>query len=150
MSPPTGEDLGELTSSRRLAAEPGRVWRAFTTPDEVAAFWGGRHANVPADSVAIDLRVGGRFTLTTVAPDGSSHPLAFVYTELDEPERIGLHEPLTGILTTIDLLPDGDQTLVTIHQRRVPAALRDGQAVEGLAGILDALGALVATVGGPR
>ncbi len=145
MSQTTDRDLGELASSRRLPASAERVWQAFTTPAEVAAFWGGRHATVPADSVTIDLRVGGRFALTTVGPDGSAHPLAFVYTELEEPHRIGFCEPLTGILTTVDIAPDGDHTLVTIHQRQVPVALRGRQAAEGLAGIFDALAAVVST-----
>jgi len=145
MSQTTDHDLGELTSSRRLAASPERVWQAFTTPDEVAAFWGGRHATVPNDSVTIDLRVGGRFELITVGPDGTNHPLAFVYTVLDDPHRIGLEEPHTGILTTIDLAPDGAHTLVTIHQRQVPAPLRGRQAAEGLAGIFDALAVVVST-----
>jgi len=149
MSQSTDNDLGELTSSRRLPASARRVWQAFTTPSEVAAFWGGRHATVPADSVTIDLRVGGRFDLTTVGPDGSTNPLAFVYTELDEPHRIGLSEPLTGILTTIDIAEDGNHSLVTIHQRQVPVALRTGQAEAGLTGIFDALEALISTPGGP-
>lgn len=143
MSPETGATLGELTSSRRMPVPPERLWRAFTTPDEVAAFWGGRHGTVPADSVTMDLRPGGEFALTTVGPDGSTHPLAFVYVELDEPRRIGLTEPATGIVTTIDIAPDGDQTLVTVHQRQVPAELRGPQAQRGLAGILDQLDALV-------
>ena len=118
MTPDVDEGLGELTSSRRLPVPPDRVWRAFTTPDDVAAFWGGRHATVPADSVTMDLRPGGRFSLSTVGPDGSTHPLEFVYAELDEPRRIGLTEPATGIVTTIDIAPDGDHTLVTVHQRQ--------------------------------
>lgn len=127
---------GALTASRRMPAPPDRLWRAFTTAEGVAAFWGGHHATVPVDSVAVDVRPGGRFELTTVAPDGREHPLRFVYDEVDEPRRLVFTEPEVGIVTTVDLVPDGDATVVTIHQRRVPDELRGPEAERGLAGIL--------------
>ncbi|CRY82756.1 SRPBCC family protein [Nocardia farcinica] len=59
-------DGAELIATRHLDADIALVWEAFTTPAHLAAFWGGRHAAVPADSVSVDLRVGGRFELRTV------------------------------------------------------------------------------------
>jgi uncharacterized protein YndB with AHSA1/START domain len=130
---------GVLTASRRLSAPAERLWRAFTTPDGVAAFWGGHHATVPVDSVVLDVRPGGRFELLTVAPDGREHRLAFVYDEVDEPRRLVFTEPALGIVTTIDLTADAGGTVVTIHQRQVPDELRGPDAERGLAGILDRL-----------
>lgn len=133
-----------LIATRLLKAAPDVVWRALTTPQHLAAFWGGRHATVPVDSVSVDLRVGGSFTVTTVGPTGNSHRLHFTYTEIDQPWRIGFTEPETGIITSIDLEPQGDRTLLTIHQRRVPPALVGEQARRGLSGILQQLDQLVA------
>jgi uncharacterized protein YndB with AHSA1/START domain len=119
-----------------MASPAERLWQAFTTPAGVAAFFGGHHATVPVDTVVLDVRPGGRFELVTVAPDGREHPLAFVYDEVDEPRRLVFTEPALGIVTTVDLLDDGEGTVVTIHQRQVPDELRGPEAERGLAGIL--------------
>jgi uncharacterized protein YndB with AHSA1/START domain len=58
-------DGDQLIATRYLDAVPALVWEAFTTAEHLAAFWGGHHATVPADSVAVDLRVGGAFELET-------------------------------------------------------------------------------------
>jgi uncharacterized protein YndB with AHSA1/START domain len=130
---------GVLTAARHVAAPVDRLWQAFTTVEGVAAFWGGHHATVPLDSVHLDLRPGGRFELMTVAPDGRQHPLSFVYDEVDEPHRLVFTEPAVGIVTSVELVSDGDGTAVTIHQRHVPDELRGPDAERGLAGILDRL-----------
>jgi len=136
-------DGDQLIATRRLDADPALVWEAFTTPEHLAAFWGGHHATVPADSVAVDLRVGGTFALETRGADGSRHPLRFRYEVIDAPRRLVLTEPNTGITTDIRLQPSGSGTAVTVHQRRLPPDLRTEQARTGLAGILERLDRLV-------
>lgn len=139
MTAGSGLDDDRLIATRRLDAGPERVWAAFTTPEHLAAFWGGHHATVPAGSVAIDLRVGGSFELVTEGADGRRHPLRFRYEVVEPPERLVLHEPSTGITTDIRLRPTGSGTTVVVHQRRLPPELRTEQARRGLAGILDRL-----------
>ena len=85
------------------------MWEVFTTPEHLAAFWGGDHATVPPDSVTVDLRVGGTFELETRGADGSSHPLCFRYEIIDAPTRLVLAEPRTGITTEIRLQPSGQR-----------------------------------------
>ena len=60
MSAPTNEDdrRGELTVSRVVDAPRDLVWRAFTEPEHLAAFWGGPGITVPVESVAMDVRLG--------------------------------------------------------------------------------------------
>ena len=58
----------ELIAKRHLPAEPERVWAAFTSPESIAAFWGGSHATVPPESVTVDLRPGGEFASDTPRP----------------------------------------------------------------------------------
>ena len=129
----------QLIATRYLAADPALVWEMFTTPEHLAAFWGGDHASVPSESVAVDLRVGGTFELETRGADGSSHPLRFRYEVVDAPTRLVLAEPRTGITTDVRLRPTGAGTTVVVHQRRLPPELQTEQARSGLAAILDRL-----------
>ncbi|QLQ34950.1 SRPBCC family protein [Micromonospora robiginosa] len=129
----------ELVARRHLPATPARVWAAFTTPAGVAAFWGGSHATVPPGSVTVDLRAGGEFALDTRAPDGATRRLRFVYVHVDPPRELVFDEPVTGVRTTVTLRPTADGTDLTVHQRRLPPALRTARAAGGLASILDAL-----------
>ncbi|GAA1857803.1 SRPBCC family protein [Asanoa iriomotensis] len=130
----------ELIAERRLAAEPDRVWAAFTSPASIAAFWGGSHATVPPHSVGVDLRPGGEFSLDTRAPDGATRTLRFVYVTVDAPHELVFDEPVTGLRTTVTIRAAGSgATDLTVHQRRLPPELRTAQAANGLASILDAL-----------
>jgi len=131
----------ELIAERQLSAEPERVWAAFTSPASIAAFWGGSHAEVPAESVTVDLRPGGEFALDTRAPDGTTRRLRFVYVSIAAPRELVFDEPVTGLRTTIVIRPTGDGTHLMVHQRRLPPELQTAQAADGLASILDALAA---------
>jgi uncharacterized protein YndB with AHSA1/START domain len=136
-------DGDQLIATRHLDAEPELVWEAFTTPEHLAAFWGGHHATVPPESVAVDLQVGGTFELETQGADGTRRPLRFRYEIVDAPRRLVLSEPRTGITTEIRLQPSGSGTTVVVHQRRLPPELQTEQARTGLAGILERLDAVV-------
>ncbi|MCT2587362.1 SRPBCC family protein [Actinophytocola gossypii] len=131
----------ELIARRRLAASPDRVWAAFTTPASIAAFWGGSHAIVRPGSVTVDLRPGGGFALDTVAADGATHRLAFVYVSIAAPRELVFDEPATGLRTTVSVHPAGEGADLTVHQRLLPPGLRTSQAAAGLASVLDALAA---------
>lgn len=138
-------DGDQLIATRHLDAEPALVWEAFTTPEHLAAFWGGHHATVPLDSVVVDLRVGGTFEVETQGAGGTRRLLRFRYEIVDAPRRLVLTEPRTGITTEIRLQPSGSGsgTTVVVHQRRLPPELRSEQARTGLAGILERLDAVV-------
>ncbi|MBX7270119.1 SRPBCC domain-containing protein [Micromonospora sp. Llam7] len=131
----------ELIAKRYLPADPERVWAAFTSPASIAVFWGGSHAAVPPESVTVDLRPGGEFTVDTRAPDGATRRLRFVYVSIAAPHELVFDEPVTGLRTTVTVHPAGDGTDLTVHQRRLPPELQTAQAIDGLASILDALAA---------
>jgi uncharacterized protein YndB with AHSA1/START domain/ketosteroid isomerase-like protein len=134
----------ELIATRYVDAGPTLVWTAFTTPEHLAAFWGGDHATIRSDSVAVDLRVGGAFQLETVGADGCSYPLRFRYEVIDPPRLLVFTAPDSGILTEVRLEPTGTGTTVVIHQRRLPPDLQTEQARGGLTGILERLAVVVA------
>lgn len=134
----------ELIATRYVDADPALVWTAFTTPEHLAAFWGGDHATIRPDSVTVDLRVGGAFQLETVGADGCSYPLRFRYEVVDPPRLLVFTSPDSGIVTEVRLEPTGAGTTVVVHQRRLPPDLQSEQARAGLTGILERLAVVVA------
>jgi uncharacterized protein YndB with AHSA1/START domain len=119
------------------------VWQAFTEPEQLAAFWGGPGITVPVESVTMDVRPGGSFELTMVAPDGTEYPNRGEYVEVDKPSRIVFTEPDVGITATITFAEVGDKTEVTIRQVGVPERFLGPEAEAGFAATFDKLEALL-------
>ena len=69
------------------------VWRAWTEPEELVQWWGPSGWSTPLDSVTMDVRAGGEFRLTSVSDEGVEMPVAGVYREVVEQERLVLDEP---------------------------------------------------------
>ena len=69
------------------------VWRAWTEPEELVQWWGPSGWTTPLDSVTMDVRAGGEFRLTSVSDEGVEMPVAGVYREVVEQERLVLDEP---------------------------------------------------------
>jgi uncharacterized protein YndB with AHSA1/START domain len=105
----TTQDDAEVRITRVFDASRERVFRAWTDPDDVAAWFSPAPLTTPPESVRIDLRVGGRYELTMVMPDGAASPLGFEIVELDPPELLVLRS---------DPMPDAgmpEPTLVRIE-----------------------------------
>ncbi len=81
----TTEDDAEVRITRVFDASRERVFRAWTDPDDVAMWFSPAPLTTPRESVRIDLRIGGRYELTMVMPDGAASPLGFEIVELDPP-----------------------------------------------------------------
>jgi uncharacterized protein YndB with AHSA1/START domain len=145
MSAPDYNDdrRGELAVSRVVDAPRELVWQAFTEPEHLAVFWGGPGITVPVESVTMDVRPGGSFELTMVAPNGTEYPNRGEYVEVDEPSRIVFKEPDTGITATITFAEVGDKTEVTIRQVGVPERFLGPEAEAGFAATFDKLEALL-------
>jgi uncharacterized protein YndB with AHSA1/START domain len=84
----------EILITREFAAPPHLVYRAWTTPELVRRWWGGRRGEVT--SVEIDLRVGGAWRYVMVAGDGSEVAFHGEYREIVPDERIVCTEVLEG------------------------------------------------------
>ena len=107
-TPRTGSDA-EVRVTRVFDASRERVFKAWTDPDDVAEWFSPAPLTTPRDSVRIDLRVGGRYELTMVMPDGVASPLGFEIVELDPPGLLVLRS---------DPMPDAgmpEPTLVRIE-----------------------------------
>jgi uncharacterized protein YndB with AHSA1/START domain len=140
----------EVVITRVFEAARERVFRAWTDPDEVAAWYGPEHFDTPRERIQIDLRVGGRYELTMIQRDsGAEFAIGYDIIELVEPEllvlrsdpmpEIGMHEPT---ITRVELHDEGARTRMTLTDGPYPGG--GGHAEAGWNFAFDKLWALVA------
>jgi uncharacterized protein YndB with AHSA1/START domain len=112
----------EVLITRIFEAPRELVFRAWTDPDEVAAWYGPEHFDTPRERIRIDLRVGGRYELTMVQRgSGAEFAIGYDIVELVEPElivlrsdpmpQVGMHEPT---ITRVELEDLGGRTRMTL------------------------------------
>ncbi len=135
---------------RHFDASPETVYAAWTTPAHIARWWGPNRGD--RSRAEIDLRVGGRFRVVTDAADGAKHEVSGVYREVVPNRKLVFTcawrtTPERESLVTIDIVPHGDGTLLTLtHERFFDDAARDRHA-SGWTTAIDKLGELVARGG---
>jgi uncharacterized protein YndB with AHSA1/START domain len=89
-APAPGRRLG-LTISRVLDAPRERVWREWTEPERFADWFGGPDAEVPLDTVAMNVRPGGAWRATMrFGADRREIRWSGEYREVEPPERLVL------------------------------------------------------------
>jgi uncharacterized protein YndB with AHSA1/START domain len=139
----------EVLLTRIFEAPRELVFKAWTDPDEVAAWYGPEHFDTPRERVRIDLRVGGRYELTMVQRDGGAEfAIGYDIVELVEPELIvlrsdpmpqaGMHEPT---ITRVELEDLGGRTRMTLTDGPYRES---GHAEAGWSAAFDKLATLVA------
>ncbi len=139
----------EVLITRIFDAPREQVFKAWTDPDEVAAWYGPAHMEVPRDSVRIDARVGGRWEVTMVPRSGGEgFAIAYEIVELVEPELLVMRsDPMPGhrdgTVVRVQLHDHGPKTRMTLSDGPFPAAGR-GHAEAGYQGALDKLAAHLA------
>jgi uncharacterized protein YndB with AHSA1/START domain len=112
----------QVLITRIFEAPRDEVFRAWTDPDELAAWYGPEHLDTPRERIHIDLRVGGRYELTMVRPGGHGEfAIGYEILELVEPELIvlrsdampdvGMHD---GTLLRVEFHDHGDRTRMTL------------------------------------
>ena len=99
---------GELTlRMKRVVRVPApAVFRACTEPQELAKWWGPRGFTTP--SIAVDLRVGGRYRIAMQPPGGNLFHLTGEFREVDPWSRLAY----TFVWEPPD--PDDRETVVTL------------------------------------
>jgi len=153
MNDPTrvAADGTEILITRIFEAPRERVFRAWTDPDQVAAWYGPEHFDTPRERIRIDLRVGGRYELTMVQRDGGAEfAIGYEILELVEPElivlrsdpmpEVGMHEPT---VLRVEFYDHGAKTRMTLTDSPYPPAGR-GHAEAGYNAAFDKLATLVA------
>jgi uncharacterized protein YndB with AHSA1/START domain len=139
----------QVLITRIFDAPRDRVFRAWTDPDQVAAWYGPEQMDTPRDRVKIDLRVGGRWELTMVPRDGGAGEFAIGYDilELVEPELIVMRsDPMPGMhertVVRVEFHDHGDKTRMTLSDGPLASA---GHAEAGYNAALDKLAAYLAS-----
>lgn len=89
----------QILITREFDAPKHLVYRAWTTPELVKRWWGGKRGEVTL--VEIDLRVGGRWRYVMVADGGFEVGFHGEYREIMPNERIVSTEVFEG-------MPDGE------------------------------------------
>ena len=118
------EDLSdaELFISRTFDAPRAVVFRFFSEPALLSRWFGPHAFRIPAESVVLEPRVGGRYEL--VMTEGSdSFPFAGTITEYDPPQLLAMTiraETGLGSLADISLRiqfhDHGERTRITLRQ----------------------------------
>ena len=133
-----------VSLERVFDAPRSDVFRAWTDPDELAAWYGPAHMDTPRERIRIDLRVGGRFELTMVRRDGSGEfSIGYEILELSAPGLLVLRsDPMPGMseasMVRVEFHEDGGRTRMVLTDGPFPA---DGasRAEAGWSAALDAL-----------
>jgi uncharacterized protein YndB with AHSA1/START domain len=148
-STPAAATDQEVLITRIFDAPRERVFKAWTDPAAVAAWYGPEQFDTPREKIRIDLRAGGRYELTMVQRgSGAEFAIGYEILELVEPELIvlrsdpvpemGMHQPT---ITRVEFHDHGAKTRMTLTDGPYPET-RHAEA--GWSAAFDKLAALVA------
>jgi len=108
----------QILITREFDAPKHLVWKAYTTPDLIARWWGGSHGKVT--SAEVDLRVGGSWRYVLAANEGFEVAFHGEFREISAPDRLvnteiyeGAPEGV-GVVTTTLAEADGRTTLTQL------------------------------------
>ena len=99
-------DQPTITMEREFAASPAVLFRAFTDPDAMKAWYGPNGFTMTV--IAMDFRVGGQFRFTMHGPDGTDYPNRMMYREIVPARRL-------VYLSDIDNDPKAFDVIVTFE-----------------------------------
>lgn len=72
---------------RRYPVPPEEVWRAWTDPRALSAWFGPGEAN-SVTLAELDVRAGGRYRIRFHTPDGEEHEVSGNYEAVEPPRRL--------------------------------------------------------------
>jgi uncharacterized protein YndB with AHSA1/START domain len=132
-----------FTLTRVLAAPRERVWREWTEPEAFADWFGGSEADVPLDTLAMDVRPGGAWR-ATMLHGGREIRWRGEYVEVQPPERLVLtfsdrpedDDARELVIVTLRDLGDGRTEMVVEQHGHMPPAAYDA-ARNGWGGFFD-------------
>ena len=137
------DETRTLRLERHFAASPEAVFKAWTDPAALAAWFGPQ--GVETRNVEIDLRPGGRYSLEMCESDGV-YPLSGVYREVTPPRRLVMtwvwgHGELDGLemLVTIELASARGGTDLTLIHENLPSDTAREKHEGGWTGCLESL-----------
>lgn len=138
-----------FTVTRTIATTPERLFQAWTTPEEFAAWFGSEDVDVPLDSVHLVARVGEVWRADMHIPDGPIIHWVGTFTEVDPPHRLALtmtdapeSDPGLPLEVTFTAVPGGtEMRLVQSGSGFTPE--QEEMTIAGYHSFFDAMEALV-------
>ena len=132
------DHLRQLQIVRTFDAPRALVWKMWTDPAHVAAWWGPEHFTTPV--VRMDVTPGGAIHMVMRAPNGADMPFDGRFIDVEEPERLVMrtwvqHPDGTTwfeVENTITFEETGERTVQTLDARVLTA---DESALGPLAGM---------------
>lgn len=113
----------DLALTRVFNAPRALVWKAWTDPKHLAQWWGPHNFTNPF--CEIDVRAGGVIRIDMRGGNGVTYPMAGVYLEVVEPERIvftsgaldATGKMMFEFLNTVTFAEKGGKTTMTLESR---------------------------------
>lgn len=140
-----------LQLRRTYQVPPEQVFEAWTKPEALKQ-WFGPTDDFKTPDAEVDLRVGGKFRIQMIAPNGEAHVVAGTYKEIVHSQKLvftwaweagGCADSESGsgheTLVTVEFRNrDGETELVLTHEQFPDAETRDKHN-EGWSGCLERL-----------
>ncbi len=101
-----------FTLTRLLDAPRELVFQAWTDPDHLQWFTG--TVQTPRDSIKVDLRVGGLWSLLMIEREGKAYPTGGIYRAIDPPARLAFTWGTIDGWPQVDPANPDDGLLVTV------------------------------------
>jgi uncharacterized protein YndB with AHSA1/START domain len=127
----------EIVFTCRFQRSARLLFEAWTKPEHLRQWWGCEGSTIT--HCAVDLHVGGFWSLVMRMPDGSDHPFHGVYREILPPHRLVYTEcyemPQYGSpewLTTVTFDELQAETIVTHTVQHKSREFRDGHLQAGM------------------
>ena len=127
----TVQQRPSLSIRRQYAAPPEKVWQALITPAALQQ-WMGPSDEFRVPIAEVDARVGGRYRIVMVSPDGEEHDVRGVYREVSAPTKLVYtwawkSTPEKESLVTMELRAnEGGTELIVTHSNFADGAAREG------------------------
>jgi uncharacterized protein YndB with AHSA1/START domain len=115
----TAATSNSVRVTQTIRASQERLFRAWTTPEELAMWWRMDEPGWAFAEATIDLRVGGAYRLGMTAPDGTVHVAIGVYRVVDRPSRLAFTWDWEDANYRMG------ETLVTVELRAASAGMTD-------------------------
>ena len=116
------QERPSLALVRKLDAAPAKVWRALTEPEMLKRWMAPDDAfKVPVAETQV--RVGGRYHIVMISPDGEEHDVSGVYREIVPNKKLVYTwawktTPERESVVTIELRAAGSGTELTLTHRQ--------------------------------
>jgi len=137
-----------VTIQRRYNAPPAKVYAAWTQAEMIVGWFGPSDAKKDSLRASMDVRTGGRFTISFTHGSGEYYKVDGVYKEVIPDEKLvfswAWHStPERESQVTVITRPEGSGTLLTLmHEQLFDQAAADAHR-RGWTGMLETLAAVL-------